>query len=87
MASNAKRLPKTENLEELVEFFDSHDMGDYLEDLPQVPFEINIAKRTHLVGVDDDLFQTVLKLARSKKISAEALINSLLREKLVEVAS
>lgn len=35
-------LPKFESSDELVEFFDTHDMGDYLEQMPEASFDINI---------------------------------------------
>ena len=37
-----KKLPKFDSLDELTEFFDENDMGDYLEDMPEVNFEVNL---------------------------------------------
>jgi len=34
-------LPKFESLDELVEFFDTHDMGNYWEQMPEASFDIN----------------------------------------------
>jgi hypothetical protein len=37
MAKNkAKRLPRLKSVDELVEFFDKHDMGDYWDRLPKL---------------------------------------------------
>jgi isocitrate lyase len=69
------------SLDELVEYFDSHDMGDYLEQMPEVEAEIAITKRTHLVGIDDALFGKLSAIAKAKRTSVSALVNSLLKEK------
>ena len=53
MAEN--KLPEFEALEALVEFFDTHDMGEY--DLPEAQFDVEIQKRTFLVSVDKALMK------------------------------
>lgn len=81
--SKAEQLP-TGSISDLVDFFETHDMGDYLDHMAEVDFEIDIKKRTHLVAVAEDLLGKITDLARSKHISSEALINSILREKIAE---
>jgi hypothetical protein len=34
--NKAKRLPRLKSVDELVEFFDKHDMGDYWDRLPKL---------------------------------------------------
>jgi len=68
----------------LVAFFDTHDMGAYWDDMPEVPFKVDIKHRAHLVAVDDDLVDRIAEVARKKHVSSESLINLLLREKLAE---
>jgi hypothetical protein len=42
MAENdSQRLPSFASLDELVEFVDTHDMGEYEEDLPEVHFDVS----------------------------------------------
>ena len=41
--SKSKTLPEFESLEECIEFFDTHDMGEYWEQLPEADFEIDIS--------------------------------------------
>jgi hypothetical protein len=50
--------------------------------MPEVDFDIELRSRKHLVALDEDLAGKVAKVARSRHVSSEALINSLLREKL-----
>ena len=85
MAANKKdALPGTDSLAELVEFFETHDMGEYWDQMPEAHFDIDIRRRKHLVALDDDLAGAVSKIARSRHVSSEALVNALLREKLAE---
>lgn len=81
--SKAESLP-TGSIDELVEFFDAHDMGAYWDEMPEVHFDVDIQRRTHLVAVDDDLVDKITEVARTKHVSSESLVNSLLREKLAE---
>ncbi|MEP7012308.1 MAG: CopG family antitoxin [Acidobacteriota bacterium] len=76
--------PATDSLNDLVEFFEAHDMGEYWDQMPEADFEIGIVKHKHLVALDDDLAGKVAKIARSRHVSSESLINSLLRERLAE---
>ncbi len=81
--SRAKSLP-TGSIDELVEFFDGHDMGDHWDQMPEVDFDVDIERRSHLVAVDDDIVGKITKVARARHVSSQSLINSLLREKLAE---
>ncbi len=69
-------------MNELVDFFDSNDMGDYLEQMPEANFEIKIKSRKHLIALEQDVVMQVSQIAKTKKISSEALINSWLKEHL-----
>jgi CopG antitoxin of type II toxin-antitoxin system len=85
MAANKKDvLPRTDSLAERVEFFETHDMGEYWDQMPEADFDIDIRRRKHLVGLDEDLVGEVTKLSRSRHVSSESLVNALLREKLAE---
>ena len=81
--SKGESLP-TGSIDDLVEFFEAHDMGDYWDEMPEVHFDVDIKHRAHLVAVDDDLVDRIAEVARTKHVSSESLINSLLREKLAE---
>jgi|SRR5919205_499953 hypothetical protein len=43
--NRGKTLPAFKSVDEFVAFFETHDMGDYLENMPEVQFEISIKKR------------------------------------------
>ena len=80
MAEN--KLPTFDTLEELTEFFDANDMGDYWQTMPEVEFEITLAKKIRLVAIEEALAERVAKIAKDKKVSPEVLIQAWLEEKL-----
>ena len=43
--NRSKTLPVFKSIDELVAFFETHDMGDYWENMPEVEFEISLKKR------------------------------------------
>jgi len=80
--NKAKRLPRLKSVDELVEFFDKHDMGDYWDRLPKAEFEVNIKTRKHLVAIDEKIIPSINQIAKSKKVTSAKLINTWLREKI-----
>ena len=83
MAENdSKQLPPFGSLDELVEFFDTHDMSEYDQALPEVDFEVNIQRRKHLVAIDEDLNDRLTEIAEQEQKPAELLVDLWLREKI-----
>jgi predicted HicB family RNase H-like nuclease len=84
--NNSQQSQSFASLDELVEFFDTNDVSDYLEQKPEVDFEVNLEKRTHLIAIDEKLAGRLNKIARQEKTSAETLVNSWLEEKISDYA-
>lgn len=85
MIENEGQLPlKTRSLDELVAFFDDNDLGDYLDQMQEADFEVDIKRRTHLFTLDADLADKLETIAKAQQISSETLINTWLREKISE---
>lgn len=83
MAENdSKTLPSFASLDELVEFFDANDLGDYEESLPETHFEVDLRRKTHLVAIDEDLSNRLGEIAEQEQTPAETLINSWLKERV-----
>jgi hypothetical protein len=72
--NKSKPLPRSKSVKELVDFFESHDMGDYWEQLPEAHFDVNIKKRKHLVALEEDIVDKLTEIAKAKKVSSESLI-------------
>jgi len=80
--NKSMRLPSFVSLDELVEFFDTNDMGEYWDKMPEADFEVHIKRRGRLFTIDEELDDKLAQIARLRGVSYEALINSWLREKL-----
>ena len=80
--SKAQDIPLPKKLDDLVEFFETHDLGEYWDRMPEAHFEIDIKKRTHLIAIDEDVADKITAIAKAKKTSSEALVNSWLKEKI-----
>ena len=72
-------MPHFASLDEFVEFFDTHDLGEYCDGMS----EVDIQRRTHLFALDEELADKLTEIALSRKISSTELINSWLREKIM----
>ena len=84
VGSKSKKLPKFNSNQELVEFFDNHDMGEYEKELPEVYFDVDLKRNHYLVSVDGYLMNKLLEAAKQQQVSVEMLLDSWLKEKLLE---
>ena len=82
--SESENLPRFRSFDELVKFFDTHDPGEYWTEMPEAHFEVDITRKAHLFALDSELANKVIEIAKSRKISSEALINGWLKEKIRE---
>ena len=46
--NRSKNLPTFRSVDELVAFFETHDMGEYWDKLPKADFEVNLKKRVNI---------------------------------------
>ena len=79
--NNASPLPHFDALRELVDFFESHDMGDYWDYMPETDFEVDMKRKCRLVSIDEDLISQLSDIAKSRQVSVEALIELWLKER------
>jgi hypothetical protein len=84
--NKSKNMPRFASLDELVEFFDTHDLGEYWDRMPEAHFEVDIKTKTHIFVIDDDLATRLSEIARLRQIPSQMLVNSWLREKILEQA-
>lgn len=82
--SKPRKRATARSLTDLVEWFDQNDIGDYLSQMPETSFDVDIKRRKHLVLLVPELSAKVTELAKAKKTSSETLINSWVREKISE---
>jgi len=80
----SKPLPEFGTTQDLVNYFDTHEMGDHWAQMPEAHFDVSLKKKTYLVSVDEEVMKRLSDIARAQQTSAEALVNSWLREKTAQ---
>ncbi|MBI3958034.1 MAG: hypothetical protein HY328_04415 [Chloroflexi bacterium] len=72
-------ISNARSLEEIGEFWDTHDFTEFDDDSPDVAFTI-----ANAIAIEADLFSAVEQQARLRGVSVETLVNLWLQEKLAE---
>lgn len=88
IGKSKKRDPIPEHfksIEEVAEFWDTHDLSDYWDLTKEVEFESNIQRRVFLTALEPELAKKITDCAHKQGVSTETLINVWLSEKLAEV--
>ena len=83
-STRGKHLPRFKSLNRLVEFFEAHDLGEYVDKMPKARFDVALNKRTHLIAIEPELADQLTRIARSRRTSSQGLINAWLKQKLHE---
>jgi hypothetical protein len=73
-------LSKSNTLEGMGEFWDTHDFTEFDTDAPDVQFDISCT-----VPIDPDLLSAAEKQAHKRGIAVETLINLWVQQKLIEL--
>ncbi|MCU0545056.1 MAG: BrnA antitoxin family protein [Oscillatoriaceae cyanobacterium Prado104] len=84
--SKSKKLPNFSSDREIIEFFETHDMGEYESELPEVNFEVDLKQSHYLVSIDRSLMSKLLEIAKDQQVSVEILLDSWLKEKLLKAS-
>ena len=79
-------LPSFDSLQALTEFFDTHDMGEHVDQMDEVRFDVDIKRRQYLVAIDAELMKKLAEIAKAQQVSPELLINTWLQELALKAA-
>ena len=82
---SAKHLPKTDSIEELAQFWDTHDLTDFedeLEEVTDVEFVKAQPKKGITIRLEEDKLAQVRDQARDKGIGPSTLIRMWVLERL-----
>jgi len=77
--NKSSSISKSNSLEKIGEFWDTHDFTDYDTDTPDIEFKVTCA-----IPVELDLLSSVEKQAKIRGVSVETLVNLWLQQKLSE---
>jgi hypothetical protein len=81
-AMKKAKLPKTDSIQELADFWDSHDVTDFEEALEEVTEPIFERGVTINVPLESRQAQAVEQMAHAKGVSREELIRAWVLQKL-----
>ncbi len=89
-ASKIRRKPipkRFANIDEAADFWDKHDLSDYLDSTKEVDFDVDLQRRVFLTALEPHLAKTLTDIARKQGITTETLINVWLTEKMEETTT
>jgi predicted DNA binding CopG/RHH family protein len=81
-AMKKSKLPKTDSIKRLAEFWDSHDLTDFEDELEEVAEPVFAPGTAIKVRLEADEADAVTRLARAKGVSREELIRTWVSQKV-----
>ena len=89
MKKNKLPIPEFKSIEEMANFWDSHDTEDYQwEPAPEVKFSKNlksIYQKVVPIRLDESTKKAIEKVAREKGIGISTTARMLIRERLLQI--
>lgn len=76
------KIPDSDSIKELAQFWDSHDITEYIDEVEEVAEPVFEHGKDMLVHLDKDEAITVEKVARKKGITELDLLREWIREKI-----
>jgi CopG antitoxin of type II toxin-antitoxin system len=76
------KLPKTDSIQELAEFWDAHDLTDFEEDLEEVPRPVFVSRAAIKVPLEARQVEDLERMAQAKGVSREELVRAWVVQKL-----
>jgi predicted DNA binding CopG/RHH family protein len=80
------RLPRTDSIQELAEFWDSHDLADFQDELEEVCEPVFVKDSRIQINLPSEEAQAVSQIALSKGISQAELIREWVSQRLASSA-
>ena len=79
---NKSKLPKIDSIQKLAEFWDTHDLTDFEDELEEVAEPVFVRCSAIKVHLQSPEAEAVQQMAQAKGISREELIHGWVLEKL-----
>jgi len=76
------KVPKTDSIEKLAVFWDTHDLTDFEDELEEIAEPVFVRGSAIKVQLESVEAKAVQQLAQAKGVSQEELIRTWVREKL-----
>ncbi len=81
--ANVSSISKSRSIEEMADFWDTHDAMDYEDRTHEVDMVFDIRARSHYIAVDPTLLARLRKVAHARGLSTESLANLWLQERIL----
>ena len=81
-ALNNLKIPKTDSIQELARFWDTHDLTDFEDQLEEVTEIVFDRKPVMQVKLDSKEIKALNEIAKSKGVGSEDLIREWILEKI-----
>jgi hypothetical protein len=78
------KMPEFGSIQDLVDYFDTHDMGEFFDEMPEAHFDVDIHRRCFLVAVDKKLMKKLAAAANARHTTTSKLVNAWLEEKTTQ---
>jgi hypothetical protein len=82
IAMKRPKLPQTDSIQELAEFWGKHDLTDFEADLAEVSESVFVRPTAIKVPLESREAKAVEKIAQAKGVSREQLIRTWVQQKL-----
>lgn len=86
MARNRSTISKAKSYQEMGEFWDSHELTEFSDQIHEVEFAVDIQGETAYFPVEKSLSSKLRFIAHQQGVSPETLLNLWLQEKVREGA-
>lgn len=81
--NNISSLSKSRSIEEMAEFWDSHDATEFDAETYDVDMVFDLRSSHHYIAIDPDLLGQLRNIASARGLSTESLANLWLQERLL----
>lgn len=81
-AMKKHKLPKTDSVQELAKFWDSHDLADFEDQLEEITEPVFVRSSAIVLRLKPGQTKLVQEIAQAKGVSREELIGQWIAEKL-----
>jgi hypothetical protein len=76
------RLPKTDSIKKLAEFWDSHDLTDFEDELEEITEPVFVRTTAIKVPLEAHEAEAVQRMAHARGVSREELVRAWVMQKL-----
>jgi hypothetical protein len=84
--SDDQTIPEMTSYEQAADFWDTHSLADYWDQTEAAEFDIDAtARRRYLVALDPELLERVRRVARTRGLTTESLVNLFIQQRLQEL--